>query len=110
MKSVKNKCLIFMGILFFYFLIFSCAKYTAQPEKTDSNSPRIQFEREIYDFGIAGQEREISHDFVFKNVGNSPLQIKGLRTSCGCVAALSSGETIQRGEAGMIHATFKTQK
>jgi len=70
----------------------------------------MEFETEIYDFGIAGQEREITHDFVFKNVGNSPLEIKGLRTSCGCMAALSSGETILPGEAGMIHATFKTQK
>lgn len=110
MKSVKSKRLIIMGILFFFFLIFSCAKYTAQPEKTDSNSPRIQFEREIYNFGIAGQEREITHDFVFKNVGSSPLQIESLKTSCGCMAVLSSGDTIAPGETGIIHATFKTQR
>lgn len=110
MKSVKNKCLIIIGILFFYFLLFSCAKYTAQPEKTDSNSPRIQFEREIYDFGIAGQEREISHDFVFKNVGDSPLQIENPRTSCGCTSAILSGDTAAPGESGIIHASFKTQK
>lgn len=110
MKSVKNKCLVILGIPICLFFLSNCATYTTSSGKTGSSSPHIVFESDIYDFGIAGQEREISHDFVFKNVGYSHLEIKGLRTSCGCVAALSSGETIQPGEAGMIHAAFKTQK
>jgi hypothetical protein len=105
---VKSKSSV-IGILICFLSGFYCIACTTISER-NSNSPRLQFEETIYDFGVAGQESEVTHNFVFKNVGNSPLKIEGLRTSCGCTAALLSEDTIAPGKTGIIHATFKTQK
>lgn len=92
-------------------MLCGCGSMPTRTDESDrASNGSMVFESEVYDFGIAGQQEEIKHDFVFKNTGDGLLQIKNLRPSCGCVAALLSGENIPSGETGIIQVTFKTNK
>jgi len=44
--------------------------------------------------------------FVIKNVGNQPLRISGVRTSCGCTAAIPSDSTVQPDQQTQIKVDF----
>src|SRR5687767_9689807 len=48
------------------------------------NVPEIKFEEEVFDFGKITQGEVVSHDFKFKNIGNTNLIISGASGSCGC--------------------------
>lgn len=76
----------------------------------NARPPDIQFEEITYDFGVAGQNEEVIHEFRFKNVGGKTLSIKGIRSSCGCIAKSVSRDTIPPGESGVITVVFETRK
>ena len=59
-----------------------------------------------YDFGSVAQGKKVPHDFVIKNSGDAPLQIKDLSVSCGCTAAKPSSSLIQPGESAKIQVVF----
>jgi hypothetical protein len=53
-----------------------------------------------------GDKEAVGH-FKYKNVGNAPVTIKSLHTSCGCTAAQSQKDAIAPGATGEVTATFK---
>jgi Protein of unknown function (DUF1573) len=53
-----------------------------------------------------GDKEAVGH-FKYKNVGNGPVKIKSVHTSCGCTAAQSQKDAIAPGDAGEVTATFK---
>jgi hypothetical protein len=60
-----------------------------------------------YDFGrISEDGGSVSHTFPFKNLGNIPLQITHVRTTCGCTVPSWSGEPVLPGSEGYITLTF----
>lgn len=71
--------------------------------------PKIEFNEESWDFGKLKEGEVLTHVFVFKNVGDSPLIINKVRTSCGCTAALVSEKKIEPGQQGEIKATLNTK-
>lgn len=73
-----------------------------------AKEPMIQFQEEKWDFGKVKQGDILSHEFVFKNVGEAPLSILRVRTSCGCTAALVSEKKIEPGKEGRIKVTFNS--
>lgn len=70
----------------------------------------IQFEERIYDFGIAGKNRKITHIYRFKNKGTGDLIIDRIKNSCSCTAAMLTEKRIKPGETGKIKVTFDTKK
>jgi len=72
--------------------------------------PNIQFEERVYDFGIAGQQEKITHNYKFKNVGKGELVIKSVRAPCGCIATLVTSKRVPPGVTGVIKVTFETRK
>jgi len=73
-----------------------------------AKQPLIQFREEKWDFGKVKQGEILTHEFVFKNVGESPLSILRVRTSCGCTAALVSDKKVEPGKEGRIKITFNS--
>lgn len=71
--------------------------------------PKIQFKELKWDFGNKKQGEVLTHTFRFENVGNEPLVIHRVRTSCGCAAAILSKKNLNPGEKGEIQAKFNTQ-
>src|SRR5215210_1626456 len=46
--------------------------------------------------------------FTFTNSGSSPVKITGVKTTCGCTAAVAEQRVFSPGEKGEIAVSFKT--
>jgi hypothetical protein len=87
------------------FLTFLFSGYCLSAEK----GPKIQFEELKWDFGRKKQGDVLTHTFLFENVGDEPLVIERVRTSCGCAAASPSKKKFNPGEKGEIEVSFNTR-
>ncbi|MDI6792427.1 MAG: DUF1573 domain-containing protein [bacterium] len=83
------------------------AKVKPAPVKPEAQ-PDIHFEELTHDFGEIGQGIQVTHVFKFKNVGNTDLNIKNTKASCGCTAALLSTKVIAPGDTGEVKVTFSS--
>jgi hypothetical protein len=52
----------------------------------------------------------VTGEFPFKNVGDYPITIKKIETSCSCTTAKIDGKTFKPGESGEVVATFTIGK
>lgn len=55
-----------------------------------------------HDFGDIPRHRPVRWEFTFKNIGQEPVVIETVRTSCGCTAADWPEEPIAPGETSKI--------
>ena len=74
-----------------------------------SQQAEIKFDKDVHDFGTIAEEiGSVSCDFTFINTGNTPLELKDVRPSCGCTTPKWSREPIAPGGKGVITATYST--
>jgi copper(I)-binding protein len=59
-----------------------------------------------YSFGTIAQGKKVQHNFVIRNSGDAPLQIKEVNVSCGCTAAKPSSSLIAPGKSAEIQVIF----
>ena len=59
-----------------------------------------------YSFGTIAQGKKVQHNFVIRNSGDAPLQIKEVNVSCGCTAAKPSSSLIAPGKSAEIQVVF----
>lgn len=71
-------------------------------EPSEAIGPRIQVDETEYDLGVTFGDREYSHVFVFRNVGDEDLEILSVKGDCTCVAQLLSKTTIPPGGEGRL--------
>ncbi len=64
--------------------------------------PRIVVEKVRHDFGVMDQGTEGSHDFVFENTGDAPLELTPGPTSCQCTGLKIERESILPGESAKV--------
>ena len=70
-------------------------------------SPKISFETLKYDFGtIKEADGKVSTVFKFQNLGQQPLMLKNVSSSCGCTTPSYPREPILPGKGGEIKAVF----
>jgi len=79
-------------------LAVSC--YSANEEA----KPRVMSPRAVYDFGTSDNHRYIRNNFPLRNIGNAPLIIHDVVTSCGCTVATIEKREIAPGEEGSVRA------
>ena len=74
------------------------------------NSQEFKFEQETIDYGkiIKGSEGE--RTFVFTNVGDAPLIIQSIKSSCGCTVPKKPEDPIMPGEKGEIKVSYDTKR
>lgn len=77
--------------------------------KTNSSLPEIKFDEEVFDFGKITQGEVVSHDFKFKNIGNSNLIISGASGSCGCTVPKWPKEPILTNGEGKMNVVFSSE-
>lgn len=90
-----RSCLVLLLLLFFSTSVFA--------------APAIIVEGLEHDFGEIVQGTEIVHTFRFHNAGDQILNISGLRSSCGCTAALLTTRKLVPGDMGDLQLTFNSQ-
>jgi hypothetical protein len=71
--------------------------------------PTLKFQEETWDFGKVKEGDVKTHVFVFNNMGDAPLLIKRVRTSCGCAAALISDKNVEPGDKGELKITLNSR-
>lgn len=71
-------------------------------------APQIQFDKEQLDFGKVDSGKPINASFTFKNVGDSELQITGVRPGCGCTKADAARKALAPGESSTVDAVFNS--
>ena len=71
-------------------------------------APKIQVDSETYDFGSVIAGTFVSHKFIITNVGDSPLTIKSVRTSCGCTVVDLKKKVLAAGESEELQADLST--
>jgi len=73
-----------------------------------SGGPRINFDKEVIDYGKVRYGETVSEDFVFSNTGDETLVIEKLRSSCGCTKAIKGSREVPPGGKSHIVAAFDT--
>jgi hypothetical protein len=71
--------------------------------------PKIKFISDQHDFGKVKEGKVVEHVFSFQNEGNRTLEIKDIKTSCGCTAALVSKKKIEPGQNGTLRVELDTK-
>ncbi|WP_435353804.1 DUF1573 domain-containing protein [Emticicia sp. SJ17W-69] len=99
-------------------LNFSCNLIDSQNQtktmtKEDSlaaiaNAPVIEFEEEYFDFGTLTEGDTVQHEFKFKNVGKSALQITDVQVQCGCTVASKPEYPVGIGQSAKIVVRFNS--
>ena len=106
-------CFIFVIMQLFISTKLLVAQNTSSNDNNIVNStsvkkPKIFFEHPDFHFGTVYKGSKVEHVFKFKNQGNNTLEIKKVKPSCGCTAAVLSNDTILPGNTGEIKTTFNS--
>lgn len=75
---------------------------------TSIQHPTIFFKNPDFNFGQIYKGQKVEHIYKFENRGKDILEIKKVKTSCGCTAVILTNDTIPPGETGEIKATFSS--
>jgi hypothetical protein len=71
-----------------------------------SSKAEFKFTAEKYDFGKIPQNKPVTTNFEFTNVGEEPLIISEVRPTCGCTVADYIKTPVKKGEKGFVKITF----
>lgn len=88
----------FFTVLFLGFIGFSA---TAQ---------EFKFEEEVINYGKIEKDSDGERVFIFTNVGDQPIVIKRIQSSCGCTVPKKPEKPIMPGEKGEIKVSYATNR
>ena len=77
----------------------------APPAVMAAPGPKAQVPETTFDFGEIFEDKELTHTFVIKNIGDALLEIKDIDSDCACTAA-DSDRRIPPGGEGRIKLTI----
>jgi hypothetical protein len=95
MKKILLICSVVIG-----FLAFSAMS---------DNKSEFKFNEETHDFGNVPQGKPVSFVFKYTNVGDEPLIITAVESTCGCTVPSvepKQGTPVQKGQSGSITLTY----
>ncbi|MBC8051944.1 MAG: DUF1573 domain-containing protein [Sphingobacteriaceae bacterium] len=84
-------------------VIISFVAITAMKTGTEAE---FKFESESHDFAKIPQAKPVTFEFKFTNIGDQPLIISNVESTCGCTVPEYSKTPIKKGESGIIKASF----
>jgi Protein of unknown function (DUF1573) len=88
-------------------LVHISASASSEKNSNQNNLPVIHFYETEFDFGDKVMEGEVvTHNFKFKNTGNTILIISKVETSCGCTATEFSKEPVKPNEESSIKVSY----
>ncbi len=88
----------FFTVLFLSFIVFST---TAQ---------EFKFEEEVINYGKIEKDSDGERVFIFTNVGEEPIVIQRIQSSCGCTVPKKPEKPIMPGEKGEIKVSYATNR
>ena len=88
----------FTSILMLFLLSFSI------------NAQEFKFESETIDYGKIDKGANGERIFTFSNIGDQPIIIKNIQSSCGCTVPKKPEKPIMPGEKGEIKVSYDTNR
>ncbi len=89
----------------------STATGPAKPVVPEGPHPKIAADKEAIDLGVRwSTENVVKEAFTLKNVGQEPLAIKGVQSSCGCTAVGKKNVTLAPGESWKLPVEIDLRK
>jgi hypothetical protein len=73
-----------------------------------ASKAEFKFEKETHDFGKLSVGKPVSVDFKFTNIGDEPLVISNVESTCGCTVPKFTNAPVKKGETGVITVTFNS--
>jgi len=89
-------------------ILFAAAGKAEEPVKTATAGAKAYFPEPIYEFGTVVVGQVVKHVFVLTNTGSQTLEIKEVKSTCGCTTAGAWTRTIEPGKGGTIPVEFHT--
>lgn len=74
------------------------------------NAQEFKFESETIDYGKISQGSDGKRVFEFTNIGDAPLTIKDIKSTCGCTVPKRPEKPIMPGEKGQIEVSYDTKR
>jgi len=90
-------------------MLFMATILVAQEKNTNSVGV-FHFETETLDYGKIQQNEDGYRVFNFKNIGEAPISISAIKSSCGCSVAEKPTKPIMPGELGSIRVKYDTKR
>ncbi len=99
-------------VLFSLMMIFVAAATTmvSAQEVGQNNGAKIEFEKEVHDYGTIENGADGTCSFKFTNTGNAPLIISNAKGSCGCTVPSWPKEPIAPGATAEIKVKYATNR
>ena len=77
---------------------------------TAQTTPKFEFKSEMINYGEIEKGSDGVRVFEFKNIGDAPLIIENVNSSCGCTIPSWPKTAIQPGESGKIEVKYDTNR
>ena len=74
------------------------------------NAQEFKFESETIDYGKIDKGSDGERIFTFTNVGDQPIIIKNIQSSCGCTVPKKPEKPVMPGEKGEIKVSYDTKR
>ena len=91
-------------------ILFILLIYSPQVLSAQALGPMISFDTDTIDYGEITKGSDGVRTFTFENTGNAPLEIQGVRSSCGCTIPKKPEIPIAPGEKGEITVRYDTNR
>lgn len=91
------------------FAFIAVSAFSAKAQAVDNGS-KIEFTKEIHDYGTVKYGADGTCTFEFKNTGKSPLIISNAQASCGCTVPEWPKTPIAPGATSSITVKYDTKR
>ena len=91
-------------------ILFILLIYAPQVLSAQASGPMISFDTNTIDYGEITKGSNGVRTFTFENTGDAPLEIQGVRSSCGCTIPKKPEAPIAPGEKGEITVRYDTNR
>jgi hypothetical protein len=92
-------------------LVFIFAGFSmAQNGNSDAKYAKIKFDKKVHNYGKIYKSGDGNCSFEFKNVGDAPLVLTSVRSSCGCTVPKWPRKPVMPGKTAKIKVTYDTRR
>ena len=99
--------LAFGFIISIHTTLSSCQGCVEKKVAVTESEAEIKFDTIAHDFGDIPMGEKREYDFVFHNIGNKPLVIQDVNTTCGCIKEFHTVRPVMPGRSGKITAIYE---
>ena len=98
-----------MKRLYLLLVLIPFVTLTLSAQETKKEGPEFKFDNEVHEFGEIQEGNKVDHKFKFTNVGNKPIIITDVTSSCGCTIPEWPEEPIMPGKESEIKVVYDSK-